>query len=279
MKRYLLNIFAVIIGWTSLCAAGADNPVETELKETDIVVLGDSNTWIGGDDNSDPRGWNYWLARATSPRSMKSYARSGATWSHTSYTLPDPSAYSEILHDDNVIYNQTLRLIEAVDSGRQPQPDLIMIAAGTNDAWFPERRPEEFSQTAAEILRRDRGELLALPPSKVTSLAGAVRYNLLILKGRFPEAKIILLTPLQSTKVSARMLDAVSGIIGEVAAGEGCAVIRQDSQCPVRAETERFNRRLTSDGTHTTPEGANLNARAIADALKLILSRTSETRN
>lgn len=273
MKRYLLNIFAVIIGWASLCAAGPDDSGEMTLKDTDVVVLGDSNTWIGGDDNSSPRGWNYWFARETGPRSMRSYARSGATWSNTAATGRDLREYTEILSDDNVIYNQVMRLVEAVDSGIQPAPGLIMIAAGTNDAWFPEHRPEEFSLTASEALSRDPLELLSLPPSKVTSLAASVRYSLLILKGRFPAARIIVLTPLQSVKISDRMLSDVSAIIQEVARGEGCGVIRQDTQCPVRSDSERFNRKLTTDGTHTSEEGGRLNALAIAAAVRTLMSR------
>lgn len=265
----------IIVGWSCACAAQAPFQEGNTLEKEDIAVLGDSNTWLGGDDCSDPRGWNYWFCKEIKPHSMRSYARSGATWSHTSKTGRDPMEYTDILSDNNVIYNQVVRLIQEVDSGKQPFPSLIMIAAGTNDAWFPEYRPEEFSLTSTQTLSRDPQELLSHPPSKITSLAGAVRYNILILKARFPDSKIIIMTPLQSIKISDKMLQTVSKIIQDVADGEECGVIRQDSQCPVRSNAERFNRVLTTDGTHTSPEGARRNGQAIANAVRALTFRNN----
>lgn len=242
----------------------------TPLEGQTVVLLGDSNTWIGGDDCSVPRGWNFWFAKDMAPGSIRSYARSGATWSHTSRTTPDTSEYSEVITDNNVVYNQVMRLMEAVDSGIQTTPDLIMIAAGTNDAWFPQFRPEEFSRTSREALGREVGELLRLHPGKILSLPAAVRYDLLILQGRFPMARIIVMTPLQSVKISPEMLADVSAIIEEVASATGAAVIRQDLLCPVDSRNEMTHRRLTTDGTHTSEEGARRDAAVIADCVRQI---------
>lgn len=268
-------MIAVLTGMAcGVLSASGDSP--GVLAGKTVVLLGDSNTWIGGDDCSDPRGWNYWFARETDPGSIRSYARSGATWSHTSRTSRNTQEYSEVITDDNVVFNQAVRLLEAVDSGKQAEPDIVMIAAGTNDAWFPHLRPEEFSGTAREALGRDAVELLSLSPSRVLSLPEAVRYTLLILQGRFPQATLIVMTPLQSIRISDEMLRDVSGMIEEIALGSGAGVIRQDLLCPVRALSEMTRRRLTSDGTHTSPEGARRNAAVIAGCVEAVLGTSQK---
>jgi len=254
---------------------GGDRGETSPLAAGTVVLLGDSNTWIGGDECDDPRGWNCWFAREMNPGSIRSYARSGATWSHTVRTATDLREYSEVITDNNVVYNQVMRLTAAVDSGLQQTPDLIMIAAGTNDAWFPHLRPEEFSRTAAEAASRDATELLSLPPSKVLSLPEAVRYDLLILHSHFPDARIIAMTPIQSIKISDNMLTAVSEMIETAATAEGAAVLRQDLLCPVRSGSEMTCRRLTSDGTHTSAEGARLNALVICDFVRTMYHHRS----
>ena len=51
-----------------------------------IVVLGDSNTSIGGDSCTLDRGWTRWFKESMQPASMRSYARSGATWTNATAT-------------------------------------------------------------------------------------------------------------------------------------------------------------------------------------------------
>lgn len=119
-----------------------------------VVLLGDSNTFIGGDDCDKDRGWSKWFKERFSPSTCKSYARSGATWTNCSKTKINTEEYSEKLTDNNVIFNQVLRLIQATKEGKEPQPDLIMIMAGTNDAWFKSSRPQLFSQTPQQVFLR-----------------------------------------------------------------------------------------------------------------------------
>ena len=113
-------------------------------KPLHVVMLGDSNTWIGGDDCDKPLGWNKWFKDALQPTTCKSYARSGATWTNTPQTHRDTKENIEILGNNNVIYNQICRLQEAVEGGDQAIPQLILIMAGTNDAWFQKQRPKAF---------------------------------------------------------------------------------------------------------------------------------------
>ena len=148
-----------------------------------VVILGDSNTWIGGDDCSQPRGWNYWFCQTAKPASCRSYARSGATWTHTEKTVCDTEEYTEVLSDNNVIYNQVNRLKKAYEAGEQPRPDLIIIMAGTNDAWF------RFEGVKGE-LRDGRGTKV----TDVQRLEGAVRYDCELLRELFPDCRLVLST-------------------------------------------------------------------------------------
>lgn len=263
--RCLSLLFSLLgIVWASEGAEGL-------LKGKNVALLGDSNTWIGGDACDNPKGWNYWFARETAPAHIRSYARSGATWTHLPTTTADLDGYSEVIADNNVVCNQVLRLIEAVRRKEEPEPDIVMISAGTNDAWFPHLRPQAFSRKPSEVARRDEVELLSMPPGKILSLPEAVRYDLLLLQMAFPNASLIVMTPLQSIKISEGMLADVSVMIEETALAAGAAVIRQDILCPVDREAEMTSRRLTSDGTHTSEEGARRNAGVIIDCLSRIL--------
>lgn len=241
------------------------------LEGKNVAILGDSNTWIGGDSCDNSKGWSYWFALEAAPAHMRSYARSGATWTHVAATVADLAGYSEVITDNNVVYNQVLRLIDAVRHKGDLEPDIIMISAGTNDAWFPHLRPEAFSREPSDALGRDEVELLSLLPGKIRSLPEAVRYDLLMLQGAFPRARLIVMTPLQSIKISDGMLADVSGMIEETALASGASVIRQDLLCPVDREAEMTCRRLTSDGTHTSVEGARRNADVIVECVARIL--------
>lgn len=241
-----------------------------ELSEMNVALLGDSNTWIGGDDCSKDAGWNYWFARKMAPRSIRSYARSGATWTHTKDTHPDLKEYTEVLSDNNVIFNQFLRLVADVDENGVSVPDIIIISAGTNDAWFPERRPDEFSKTASQALARDTAELGAMLPCAARSLAEAVRYDLYFIQNYFPEARVVVVTPSPSVKISAEMLKKVSDTIAQIAQGMETEVVRLDQLSPILPESEAVNRRYTTDGTHTSAEGARRHAEIITRALKSV---------
>lgn len=130
--KLFLGILMVIGFMTNISAANHSH--------LHVVLLGDSNTFIGGDDCDKDRGWSKWFKERFSPSTCKSYARSGATWTNCSKTKINTEEYSEKLTDNNVIFNQVLRLIQATKEGNEPQPDLIMIMAGTNDAWFKSSR-------------------------------------------------------------------------------------------------------------------------------------------
>ncbi|MBR6180291.1 MAG: SGNH/GDSL hydrolase family protein [Prevotella sp.] len=234
----------------------------SEVHAMDVVILGDSNTWIGGDDCDNPKGWNKWFVDIFKPLSCKSYARSGATWTNTVSTKPNMEENIAVLGNDNVIYNQILRLSAACKEGRQPVPHLIIIAAGTNDAWFVKKRPGVFSKTVGQAF--SGGSLLNRKPSQVLSLAESVRYGCEMLESLFPQAQIILLAPLQAIQPTEANLAKACEVIEQCGLRMGLKVIRQDRECCIRRVDEMKTKRYTTDGAHTSEEGARLNGTYLA---------------
>lgn len=234
-----------------------------------IAFLGDSNTWLGSDDCTDSHGWTYWFAKNYKPTSVRSYARSGATWTNTSNTCANTQENIGKLGDNNVIYNQVLR----INAAKSRKPDIIFISAGTNDMWFLDKRPQALSLTVDQAWAKTDNEVLALKPSNVTSLAMAVRYNVLLLRKANPKAKIILLTPMQTVEVDDNRIEQAGNIIEQCGKKLGCHVIRLDKKSKVVSQQEKSCKVYTSDGTHTSLKGAKANGILISNALKTILGK------
>ena len=246
LKSLGQTVFTVVL---LLCATSRSEAVE-------VVFLGDSNTWIGGDTCDDPRGWNCHFARRDTTLSCHSYARSGATWTANRNSRVNVEQNVEVLADDNIIFNQIKRLENDVMAGIRVMPDLIIVAAGTNDAWFETRRPDIYSVDADEAVLALADTLCYDAPGRYPSLAMSVRLGCEYLRKTAPRARLVVLTPLQSDRIDAKRLAHVSDIIEATAAGMGIEVIRQDMVCPVRGADEALRHTLPSDGIHTSPRGA-----------------------
>ncbi len=243
------------------------NSQVSKLKDLNVVMLGDSNTWLGGDDCTGPRGWNTWFAREVKPLSCHSYARSGATWTNTPQTKRNTTENIAVLGDDNVVYNQICRLTEAVNAGTQPTPHIIIIMAGTNDAWFHDKRPQAFEEGCTFSAAHGttvRADSTVTNPNEVLTLAGAVRYGCRMLKQEFPDAEVVLVTPMQSVAVADSLITVASDIIEAAGKEMGTAVLRLDRNGCVVSAIERQEKRFTYDGTHTNEAGAQCIARLIA---------------
>lgn len=260
IKRLLTLFTCVIIQILIACN------MSRAQQALDIAVLGDSNTWLGGDDCTKQKGWTYWFCQIMQPSSCRSYARSGATWTNTERTVYNTTEDIGGLGDDNVIYNQVMRLKEAYDSGKQPQPNLIIIAAGTNDVWFLDKRPAALSQPA-DAAFRSKAVKEDTPASQILTLASSVKYSCDILRRYFPEARLLLLSPLQTTAADVRLIHQAGDIIEGCAVKLGAEIIRQDKVMKVNSSTERKKHKYTYDGTHTNELGAKSNGELIAKFL------------
>lgn len=256
MKKFSIILFAFCICLLPVSAHCTDTVARSPLCDKAVALLGDSMTWIGGDSCDVARGWSTYFKRLTRPASLKVYARSGATWTNSPSTRIDTRSYSDVLHPDNVLYNQALRLREDAEAGRTPVPDVIVLYAGANDAWFGGRFPEMFP---GKPLPDGEPE-----PSQVRSLAGSIRLVARMLARSFPEARLVFVTPAEMTKTSAENLTRVADTIDSVASALGYTVLRVDRDVDIRRDTEMKKFTLTSDGVHTNPAGARLLGEYIA---------------
>ena len=175
---------------------------------------------------------------------------------HTTSTRHDLRENTERLSDNNVVFNQIERLIDAWNRGRQPEPQLIIISAGTNDAWFPKYRPNVFDCDVAHAFEEPDSLFAQRTPNNVLSLAEVVRYDCTLLMRIFPHAQIVLLTPMQSTSIPDMRLFSVAETIAKCGDRLSLAVVRQDKESCVSSARERTGRCFTTDGTHTNIEGA-----------------------
>ncbi len=253
-----LAVFLILLGFSY--ASAEANPTPTTLPK--FALLGDSMTWIGGDSCQNPTGWSHYLKESGLAGKIDVYARSGATWTNTKSTKRNPSFYSELLHDNNVVYNQAVRLIEKADSTKE-NPDIIILFAGANDAWFAAKRPGIYDEA-------DSNEIysLATDPADVTSLEGSIRLVSDILRERFPKATLLFVTPLQMSKTDAETIFRVSDIIEKVATEKGCSVLRADKDSGITHQQEASSLTYTYDGVHTNPAGAQLLGNLILPSLK-----------
>ncbi len=272
MKRNTLHIIIMAIALTAaLMAPQARAKAQQSVHDMDIAVLGDSNTSIGGDSCTIEKGWTCWFQRTVQPHTIRSYARSGATWTNTRNTHLDTEGYTEVLADNNVVYNQAERLVKAYRQGTQPAPHLIIIAAGTNDAWFKRQRQALFQKSAADAFEQTIRQLTARKPSEVLTLAESVRYTVELLLDAFPQARIILLTPMQTVKAPYADTQRVGDIIEAVGQRMSLPVVRQDHITGIYREREAQKPHLTTDGTHTSTEGARRNGILLAKTLEQLM--------
>ena len=243
---------------------------ETDIQNKVFAILGDSITWLGNDDCSGVRGWTTYFKKALGLKKVRSYARSGATWSHTASTKYDLTENTGNLSDDNVIYNQVNRLIKAVADGTQETPNVIIIAAGTNDAWYPSARPNAVGEDA-DVVFASEEQIVDADPSTITSIPRAMRYDVEMLENAFPNVKIVIFTPLQSTGFTLERLSLIKEAEQKAAYYLGLPVINQSEITQVSRIREKLAYKYTVDGTHTSEFGAEQNGKVLAARVKSLL--------
>ena len=254
-KPYKCNIFrgvsVVFLILLGIMYASA-NTNTSSSNSPKIALLGDSMTWIGGDSCQNATGWSHILKESGIAGKIDVYARSGATWTNTKSTKRNPEHYTEVLHDDNVVYNQTLRLIDNADNSNE-NPDIIVLFAGANDAWFATKRPGLYSKEDTNIKYT-----LNTDPANVTTLEGSINFVSELLSKRFPNTSLLFITPVQMSKTDAETIFKVSDIIDKTATQKGFYVLRPDKETAIIHEQEAISPKYTYDGVHTNPEGAKI---------------------
>lgn len=245
-----------------MLALAAAFPRSGDAAPRRFALLGDSMTWIGGDSCQNSNGWSHWLKASGCADNIEVYARSGATWTNTIHTICDTAFYSEQLHDDNVIYNQAVRLTERIMDGTSPHPDVIIIFAGANDCWFADRRPGIF--TLSDSVKTFSETAL---PSIAVSLQQSVMLVCDILKASLPDSDIVLVTPIEMSKVGPDVTRHVSNIIESAGRSRGVRTLRADREVDIRHVIESRKATFTYDGVHTNADGGRLIADFILNAI------------
>lgn len=256
----------------SACEASKVLAVDMTLRKT--ALLGDSITWLSLSSNPK-RGWARYFARNMKFAELRNYARSGATWSNSATTKVNTEAYSASTTPDNVIFNQLQRLF--LDLGNGFKPDYIVIAAGINDVWFPDARPDALARTAGEIMESEQ-RYSDKDVSACTSIAESIRLVAELLWQRLPDVQVILLSPMQSTSVEYSKLRQATEIIRGCADYLGWGFISQMDEIPVNRIREKWENRLTYDGTHTSELGAKVVGDILSSKIHKLLNGSWNTK-
>lgn len=229
-----------------------------------VAVLGDSQTWIGGDSCQNPIGWTHHFLNLANPESISIYARSGATFTNNHFTMINPDYYTEYLDDDNVIYNQVVRLIRDIDSDSVPSPSLVILYAGANDAWFQDARKESLFPPHSSLKTINPSD----PPSAHRNIAESIALAVAMIREKCPDAGLLLVTPAEMAKTSVENVRFISHLISQTGEMLNIPVVRLDIVSPIRHHTESISPKFTSDGVHTNEVGAEVIARIIYDFIK-----------
>ena len=236
-----------------------------------IAILGDSITWLALATVNYNRGWVTHFRELLKFAELRNYARSGATWAHTANTKYNITEYTESLSDDNVIYNQVNRLINDVDNNGVTAPDFIIILAGTNDAWYPQYRPDAVADTPASVMSDESVWLNVKTIGSLTSIPKAMRYVAEMIWNKFPNCQVVVTTPLQSTAFTTDRREAIADSIKGSADYLSWAVIEQDKVCDISRIREHQGYYMTYDGTHTSEAGAKMVGVILASQLTALL--------
>lgn len=233
-----------------------------------VAIIGDSNTWLGGDDNKGEKGWNHWFCEYFKPDFCISFARSGATWTNTARTQLNTKENIGSLGDNNVAYNQLQRILAEPEL----KPDVVIIALGTNDLWFKNKRPNLFAESHLDY---ENEGFLSTPPNKLLTLSDCVNHTVRSLRKAYPNVTIVFIAPAECIHVKNSELTRLGNALEELGRTLEVSTIRLDKLSEIKSDKERIKKEFTYDGTHTSVKGAKSNGEIIARELKRILQSDS----
>ena len=235
------------------------------------------------------------LRQLLKPSKYYNLAVASATWADRSNTRYDgnPLFNGTDNNMNNVIGNQLQKIINNPNT-YNVAPDIIIIAAGTNDG-----QPIDVSASQQEIIEDIDSHFYnngAIPITKPTfdasdtymdhrkTIAGAMRYVVCKLQEMYPSARIYILTPIQASYSSRNYGSSIASkqlYITETAKHLAVPVIHVGEECGIQSDfeylgamwkepsgsNEKSGRDLV-DGLHPNTSGSWKMAKYIANKLK-----------
>ena len=196
------------------------------------------------------------------PSSYVNVAVSGATWRDKVGTVYDgnPVLDGADGNKNNVLGNQ----LQKVLNNAYAAPDVIIIAAGTNDASVETADLIEAQFTSGE-------SYITLGSVDRKTFAGAMRYVVETLQTTYPNAQIFIGLPIQGAEAarSYAYIKARGDLMSLIAHRLAVPIIHAE-ECGIYGafETESVNGRDLADGLHPNTSGAAKLARYMAMAIK-----------
>lgn len=253
-----------------------NNTNNSEFSNLNVIILGDSITWLGGDECNQSRGWTRWFKEKAQPKNCRSFARSGAKLCSSDTTIEDIEEYVGNSSANNVAYNQLAR-IRAARNGTPASteslgsldfdPDIILIALGTNDG-----SAKTSTESTIEEEFSNSSEYANYQPNELTTLEKAIRYICEQFYVLFPNVQIFIITPQQSTWASAKQYFILGDMIEYCCDFLSVNCIRLDKHSGTYRTREGMSeKRKTYDGCHTSEIGAKENGYYIYNQVKSML--------
>lgn len=170
--------------------------------------------------------------------------------------LPTEDAAEMQKRHNNTAKVHVQKFIAEVDAGQYPEPDVFVFAMGTNDGNLG---------SAEEALKgKNLGEV------DVTTMAGGARWAIQTIVERFPNCRVFVCTPIQTSTPSHNLQNLKKiEILSEICKSLSVQMIDCYSECGITEKLEDgHGHRYLRDGLHPAKEGQKLMGRYIAKEIR-----------
>lgn len=225
----------------------------TSLNDKRVFFFGDSITAA-----TNGLGWVdefISLASLSKQDSTVNVAVGGASWSDRPGTVLNGTTTG----DNNTISNQVQKVINGYNNGEEKYtnaPDIIIMSAGSND-----QAPTESEIDALEETYVSGGAYIDIDTIDRKKMAGGIRWAVEKLHSLYPNAKFILLTPIQSAEGKRLYTECVLRGKMVMASAKRLGIAYIDCiHCGIYGGYEIANAegQYLYDGTHPNEKGAKL---------------------
>lgn len=239
--------------------------LDSFLRGKIVLTMGDSITAIEeGDTNNYPRSWKKYFRELLSPKKLVSTAVPGATWRDKDGTIYDGNPV--INGPDNNLHNVMGNQLEKIIRGKDPSHpnyvhvsdydhfDIIIIACGINDGGTQVIPSDDEINS---VFWGTSSQIQDLSTIDRRTWQGSIRYVCDNLKKIYPNSKIYLSTPVQTSSNNYNTVKLKREIITSIGNRSAVFVIDStncgiyDMSCPSGGKEGDFN-----DGLHLSPQGA-----------------------